>query len=454
MPFVGGSADSKRYLGYIFGGSRYSDNSSYVPRSLKTVIISNKCTSIGEDAFYYCSSLTSITIPDSVTSIGKDAFYGCSNLIKVNITDIAKWCNIDFGSYKSNPLYYAHNLYLNGTKITNLVIPDGITSIGDYAFSGCSSLTSITIPDSVTSIGYRTFEDCNSLTDVYYIGSKTEADNIDIGSGNYKFEDAKWYYCGTEVITPTETGIYSIAPNALKVFDEQNKGLIYKDGWSLVKGKNYTVIFENDNDSEFKYSLAKNIDDLFPDTNSGAWYNDAVTYAVGRGIISGYGNGNFGPADSIQRQDFLVILARFDGVDLSQYTGSSRFADVQTGSYYAAAVNWGAEKGIVNGYQNGCFGVSDVITREQLVTFLCRYASSKGIDVSYSNTTAVEASRKYGDYSQVSDWSLDCVLWALENNVINGKNANTSSPTIAPQGNAQRCEVAQIMYNIFQNNVF
>ena len=150
----------------------------------------------------------------------------------------------------------------------------------------------------------------------------------------------------------------------------------------------------------------------------------------------------------------MVILARFDGVDLSQYTGKSRFADVQTGSYYAAAVNWGAEKGIVNGYQNGCFGVSDVITREQLVTFLYRYASYKGIDVSYGNTTVVEASRKYKDYSQVSDWSLDCVLWALENSVINGKNANTSSPTIAPQGNAQRCEVAQIMYNVFNNNVF
>ena len=277
---------------------------------------------------------------------------------------------------------------------------------------------------------------------------------------------------GSWQITSNDTGIYQIKPNSnytgnfsnhyIAVFDSNDNAIKYneaKQGWPLVKDQQYTVKFRYNCSDEIvgsiNWSKTKTNSTIFPDTNSGAWYNDAVTYAVGKGIMSGYGNGNFGPADSIQRQDFLVMLARFDGVDLSQYTGKSRFADVQTGSYYAAAVNWGADKGIVSGYQGGTvFGVGDVITREQLVTFLYRYASYKGIDVSYSNTTRTEAQRKYKDYSQVSDWSLDCVLWALENNVINGKNANTSSPTIAPQGNAQRCEVAQIMYNIFQNNVF
>ena len=285
----------------------------------------------------------------------------------------------------------------------------------------------------------------------------------------YEDSEEKEYF---RRIVVDETGIYAIYRYndntlndnlyySIEIVDEKNNVIEFdysNGGWPLIAGRQYVMSFQYtykpNCTSDIEWWLQKEICAIFPDTNLSNWYGDAVTYAVGRGIMSGYGNGNFGPADSIQRQDFLVILARFDGVDLSQYTGKSQFKDVQTGSYYAAAVNWGADKGIVIGYQNGCFGVSDVITREQLVTFLYRYASYKGIDVSYSNTTKAEAKGKYKDYSQVSDWSLDCVLWALENSVINGKNANTSSPTIAPQGNAQRCEVAQIMYNIFKNNVF
>jgi len=91
-----------------------------------------------------------------VTSIGSDAFSGCTGMKDVYITDIGKWCGIYFEN-EGNPLYYAHNLYLNETLITNLVIPNGVTSIGGYAFVGCTGLISITIPDSVTSIGSGAF---------------------------------------------------------------------------------------------------------------------------------------------------------------------------------------------------------------------------------------------------------------------------------------------------------
>ena len=92
-------------------------------------------TSIGNSAFYDCSSLTSVTIPDSITSIGISAFYHCTSLAKVDITDVAAWCNIEFGNNSSNPLCYAKKLYLDGKLVTKLEIPDDVTIIKDYAFS-------------------------------------------------------------------------------------------------------------------------------------------------------------------------------------------------------------------------------------------------------------------------------------------------------------------------------
>ena len=134
--------------------------------SLTSVIIPDSVTSIGQYAFYKCTSLTSVTIPDSVTSIGEDAFYNCTLLTEVHISDIAAWCAIEFGDVYANPLYYAGNLYLNGNLVTELVIPNGVTSIGGGAFYNCTALASITIPDSVTSIGASAFDNCTSLTSV------------------------------------------------------------------------------------------------------------------------------------------------------------------------------------------------------------------------------------------------------------------------------------------------
>ena len=133
---------------------------------LTSVTIGNSVTSIGKYAFYGCSGLTSITIPDSVTSIGDWAFEGCSGLKAVHISSIESWCNISFGNSNANPLYYAKNLYLNGELVTNLVIPNRVTSIGSYAFYRCSGLTSITISNRVTSIGNYAFDDCYKLVEV------------------------------------------------------------------------------------------------------------------------------------------------------------------------------------------------------------------------------------------------------------------------------------------------
>ena len=148
----------------------YSDEDT----EITNLIIPNSVTSIGESTFYKCSGLTSVTIPNSVTSIGNEAFDGCDGLKKVIVKDIAAWCGIKFSTTGSNPLLYAHHLYSDeDTEITNLIIPNSVTSIGDAAFYGCKSLISVTIPNSVTSIGSWAFYGCSRLTSVTIPNSMT-----------------------------------------------------------------------------------------------------------------------------------------------------------------------------------------------------------------------------------------------------------------------------------------
>lgn len=128
---------------------------------ISSIKIPNSVTSIGNWAFWKCKGLTSITIGNGLESVGDRAFYECDGLTEVNISDLAAWCKIKFGNKEiisvTNPLYYAQRLNLKGKEVTNLVIPAGVTSIGDVAFHSCKNITSVTIPESVTSIGAYAF---------------------------------------------------------------------------------------------------------------------------------------------------------------------------------------------------------------------------------------------------------------------------------------------------------
>ena len=139
------------------------------------VIPANR-TTINKYTFYGSTGITSVSIPASIKSIGQDAFF-CANLISVHISDLNAWCNINFESKDSNPLYRSsvfsywnnredNHLYLNGTEIKDLVIPKELTIVGDYAFAGCNGITSINIHNSVTNIGIGAFSYCMGLNTI------------------------------------------------------------------------------------------------------------------------------------------------------------------------------------------------------------------------------------------------------------------------------------------------
>ena len=149
---------------------------------LTSVTIGNSVTSIGYGAFYNCYSLTSVTIPDSVTSIGWGAFEDCTGLTSITVKEgNPNYSNDEYGVLfnKDKTLLIQYPI---GNTRTSYTIPDSVTSIGYDAFHECTGLTSVTIPDSVTSIGDGAFYDCDSLTSVTIGNSVTS-----IGEG--AFED-------------------------------------------------------------------------------------------------------------------------------------------------------------------------------------------------------------------------------------------------------------------------
>ena len=133
--------------------------------NLASVNIPEGVTSIGVYAFEGCSSLTSITLPSSLISTGNDSFRNCTGLTAVHISDLDAFCRISFGFYA--PLLYAHRLYLNGEEVTGeIVFPDGITSVSNAIFEGCTGITSVVIPEGVTHVGQAALRSCPNLTSV------------------------------------------------------------------------------------------------------------------------------------------------------------------------------------------------------------------------------------------------------------------------------------------------
>lgn len=274
-----------------------------------------------------------------------------------------------------------------------------------------------------------------SSSDRYEITKPSKVEN-----GSIKVSDSKAEKGDTVTITVTPDEGYEL--DKLAVYDKDGDKIDLKD-----KGDGKFTFEMPKGDVEIEVSFALIEDETvkanFADVAADAWYADAVQYVYENGMMSGTSETTFSPDVTTTRGMIVTILYRLEGSpDLSNENLGYPYADVDANAYYADAVYWARQNGIVSGMSAEQFAPNNAITREQMAAILYRYAQFKGYDVSAKADLSV-----YTDAAQVSAYATDAMAWANGAQLITG----TSQATLTPAGNATRAQVATILMRFCEN---
>ena len=177
----------------------------------------------------------------------------------------------------------------------------------------------------------------------------------------------------------------------------------------------------------------------FTDVSGADWFYPAVKYVYDNDMMDGVGGSLFAPASQLTRGMIAQVLYNLEKAT-GDFNGS--FTDVAADEWYADAVNWAAECGIVNGFGDGTFGPEQNITREQMAQILMNYAKYKGYDMTAKGDVSA-----FTDAAEISGWAQDAVSWAVGEKILSGK----GNGILDPAGTATRAEVAQIFMNFCEN---
>ena len=416
----------------------------------------------------YNLSIRSAEIRSGITSIAPFCFYDCENMVSVSIPDTVK----EIGGYA-----FAECHALSGVKL-----PAGLTGIGNYAFDGCRSLTSIDIPASVTGIGGLIFRDCPSLKQVILHSGLTNIGNyalfgLPITSiyipdtvktiGEYAFFGT----CLSQITLPQ--GLQSIGSRAFAscpylksitlpaglgfvsadtFLDTELDSMIVLGSGTVFEtyyGSTYTVFGQKEADvyglpgSEVQRILANDPNCqytfkpmYFDDVAPGKWYFDAVTFAKENSLFQGVGNRAFAPETSMTRAMIVQVLYNLAG---NGEICRNPFTDVPENAWFAKAVAWAAEHGVVNGTGDGVFSPASNVTREQIATIVYRFTQQMGLAVD----GAADLSR-FPDQNLVGSWAKDALAWAVDREIITGSRIGDRD-YLKPGDYATRAQVAAIM---------
>ncbi len=447
--------------------------------SLKHVMLGEGIESIASEAFYGCG-LEHIVIPITVKTVYQTAFQECFAL---------KTAEIAAGEVEMAA-------FLDCWALQSVTLGKTVKRLGKNVFGGCTSLNSVTFLGAKPELADNTFNEVTAT--VYYPEEKKNAvtwteDTLQNYGGELTWVEkhdlayiaaaeptcaapgcfAHWRCeaCGkrfadadgkTEVMdkdmflaalphtvvvdaavepTCTEPGKTegshcSVCGEVLVAQKEiPAKGHSYANGVCTVCGAK---------DPDYNAPETPWVNP-FKDVVEGQWYYEGVKFASQKGLFNGTAADTFSPNDPMTRGMLVTVLWRLDGKTAPKAAAS--FTDVDAKAYYAEAVAWASENGVVNGIGNNRFDPEGKVTREQIAAILYRYAEKKGIDVSKRADLSV-----FPDAASVSSYAREALSWAVSHELINGL-AEGGKSYLAPQGNATRAQVATILARYAQNIV-
>ena len=451
---------------------------------LTTITIPASVTEIYSGTFEGCNSLKTATVNAQLEEIPSNMFKDCTNLTTVKFTGTKK---VSMNGYifsgctaltsvtlPANLTNISKECFKKCTSLTNITIPDTVESIGIYAFAECSRLSSIKLPCGVKTIDLYAFNKCNSLKNMYFTKSiqsiassiflNTSTSGLTIygyaGSVAKSFATEKgirFVECkpvtsikvsGSTSVDEGKSVTLTASVSPADAYDKSitwsssNNNIATVNANGVVTGKSggsVTITATSRDGTFIKGNYTVNVKGAkkmtFTDVKTTDWFYSAVSYTYLNGIISGYNDKTFAPNDKLTRGMIVTILYRMEGSPNND--GKSKFSDVSTKEYYAKAVKWAVNNGIVHGYDGTTkFGPNDNIIRQDLAAILKNYAGFKKKDI--KSTTGLN---KFKDYKSIDSYALSAMQWAVSKGVITG---NTNG-TLNPKGNATRAEAAAMI---------
>jgi len=248
-----------------------------------------------------------------------------------------------------------------------------------------------------------------------------------------------------ELVIETKNGSVTIPRDVLEKLDVEGKVTITvtDDKVTIIDENGEIIIDDTDEEIAPVAPVEPEIpaEHPFKDVKADDWFAPAVQYVYENGLMSGVDEDNFGPYWNTTRGMITTILWRMEGKPAA---GAVPFTDVNADMYYADAIAWAAENGIVSGYDAVTFGPEDNITREQLASILWRYAKYKGYDISVGEDTNILS---YEDAFSISEYAILAMQWVCGAGIISGNDDGTLNPA----GYAQRAHAAQMLMKFMKN---